>query len=128
MSARHLVRAGARVVRHIVAPAVILALGLGSAACESSTPVGEVVFDPGDGTLQGELAIYIADDFERGVQTTKYAIRSAAGEERWLDLDDTSGLEPGARIKVWGIPQATVSGWHPCARSRRRRSSPSGRR
>ena len=61
-------------------------------------------FDPGDGTLQGELAVYIADDLELGLQTKKYAIRSATGEERWLDLDDASGLEAGARIKVWGNP------------------------
>ena len=104
MSARHSIRAGACVVRHVV-PALALALGLGSlAACESTPAVEDVVFDPGDGTLQGELAVYIADDLELGLQTKKYAIRSATGEERWLDLDDAPGLEAGARIKVWGNP------------------------
>jgi MYXO-CTERM domain-containing protein len=71
---------------------------IGGGACQGD----EEVFDPGDGTLQGELATYIADDFEQGVQTTKYAIRSASGQERWLDFDRDPGIEPGARIKVWG--------------------------
>src|SRR5688572_11099365 len=103
MSARHLVRVGARVGSQFL-PALILVLELGFlTACESTSPE-DAVFDPGDGSLQGELAVYIADDFELGVQTKKYAIRSATGEERWLDLDDTSGLEAGARIKVWGNP------------------------
>ena len=104
MSARHSIRAGACVVRH-VGPALALALGLGSfTACESTPAVEDVVFDPGDGTLQGELAVYIADDFELGVQTKKYAIRSAKGEERWLDLDDTSGLE--ARCPDQGVGES----------------------
>ncbi len=102
MSARHLVRAGARVVRHVIPAAALLGLGA-LISCEGN-PAKEEVFDPGDGTLQGELAVYIADDFESGMQTKKYAIRSASGEERWLDLDHDDGLKPGARIKVWGNP------------------------
>jgi hypothetical protein len=69
-------------------------------ACESGTPEDE--FTLADGSLQGELAIYIADDPETGVHMKYYAIRGATGEERPLDLDGDPGLEPGTRIRVWG--------------------------
>jgi MYXO-CTERM domain-containing protein len=86
------------------APALVAALALGWLAAGSGCDSAQDndIFEPGDGSLQGELAVYVADDFERGVQTTKYAIRSASGVERWLDFDRDPGIEVGARIKVWG--------------------------
>lgn len=71
------------------------------AGCTAGSVPGEELVDPSDGSLEGELAVYIADDFERGAQT-RYAIRSASGQERWLDFDVDPGIEAGTRIKVWG--------------------------
>jgi MYXO-CTERM domain-containing protein len=90
----------------VVAPAVALAIGFGSlvavTGCESGGD--EDALEQADGSLQGELAIYIADDLERGVQTKQYAVRSAPGVERRLEFDSDPGLQPGTRIRVWGVP------------------------
>ena len=90
-----------------VAPALVLALGIGTlvavAGCEGGD---DDVLEQADGSLQGELAIYIADDLERGVQTKQYAIRSAPGVERRVEFDSDPGLQPGARLRVWGVPAA----------------------
>jgi hypothetical protein len=71
-----------------VAPAFVLALGIGSlvavTGCEGGEDDG---LEQADGSLQGELAIYMADDLERGVQTKQYAIRSAPGVERRIEFD-----------------------------------------
>jgi hypothetical protein len=56
-----------------------------------------------DGTLRGELAVYVADDFQ-GVSETLYALRMSDGEERRLSFDGEVGLPPGARIAVSGVP------------------------
>jgi MYXO-CTERM domain-containing protein len=64
--------------------------------------------DPGDGSLVGELAVYIADDFE-GKSETRYALRSSSGAERWLDFDSDPGIASGTRVKVWGA-EAVRSG------------------
>ena len=56
-----------------------------------------------DGALRGELAVYVADDFQGGSET-RYALRTAAGEERPLSFDGEVGLAPGTRIEVQGVP------------------------
>jgi hypothetical protein len=88
-------------IRRALPLGLTVGLLVAGAACEGGDPE---VFEQADGSLQGELAIYIADDFERGVQTKQYAIRSALGVERRLDFEKDPGLEPGARIRVWGTP------------------------
>ena len=90
MQSRNVVRAAALLTGLIASTGVV--------GCQD--PSGEAFVD--DGSIRGELAIYIADDFEAGEQTKKYALRSASGEERWLDFDSDPGLEPGTRIGVWG--------------------------
>jgi hypothetical protein len=57
-----------------------------------------------DGSLRGELAIYIADDPGVGSQT-HYFLKDAAGTEQRLLFDADPGLAPGAPLTVWGAPQ-----------------------
>ena len=57
-----------------------------------------------DGSLRGELSIYIADEPGVGSQT-QYFLRDAAGAERRLLFDADPGLEPGAPLAVWGADQ-----------------------
>ena len=90
MQSRNVVRAAALLTGLVASTGVV--------GCQD--PSGEAFVD--DGSIRGELAVYIADDFETGTQTKKYALRSASGEERWLDFDSDPGLEPGTRIGVWG--------------------------
>ena len=59
--------------------------------------------DDGTAGLRGELVAYVADDFPRGSET-RYALRTATGEERPLSFDGEVGLTPGARIEVHGVP------------------------
>ena len=90
-----------------VAPALVLALGIGSLVAVTGCEGGDDdALEQADGSLQGELAIYMADDLERGVQTKQYAIRSAPGVERRVEFDSDPGLQPGARLRVWGVPAA----------------------
>ena len=91
-----------------VAPALVLALGIGSLVAVTGCEGGgdDDALEQADGSLQGELAIYLADDLERGVQTKQYAIRSAPGVERRVEFDRDPGLQPGARLRVWGVPAA----------------------
>ena len=90
-----------------VAPAFVLALGIGSLVAVTGCEGGDDdALEQADGSLQGELAIYMADDLERGVQTKQYAIRSAPGVERRVEFDSDPGLQPGARLRVWGVPAA----------------------
>jgi len=70
-----------------------------AAGCEG--PAG--LTQPDDGTLRGELAVYLADDFQ-GHSETHYALRSPAGDERPLAFDSAIDLRPGARIEVEGAP------------------------
>ena len=79
-----------------------LAAGTG---CENTGD--DDAFDQSDGSLQGELVMYTADDHDRGTSSTSYAIRSATGLERPLEFDRDPGLAPGARIRVWGLPSVT---------------------
>jgi hypothetical protein len=92
LSGKHVVRA--------VALALAVACLTAGTGCESSAP--EDSFELVDGSLQGELAIYIADDLENGVQRKEYAIRASSGEERPLDFDADPGIEAGTRIRAWG--------------------------
>src|SRR5262245_24737665 len=54
-----------------------------------------------DGALRGELAIYVADDFQ-GRSAIHYALRMSTGEERPLSFDGAVDMAPGARIEVRG--------------------------
>src|SRR4030095_2599023 len=56
-----------------------------------------------DGTLRGELAVYVADDFQ-GTTETHYALRTATGDEQPLLFDSQVDLAPGTRIAVQGVP------------------------
>jgi len=62
--------------------------------------------DDGTAGLRGELVVYVADDFPRGSET-RYALRTATGEERPLSFAGEVGLTPGAHIEVRGVPMAT---------------------
>ena len=90
MQSRNVLRAAALLTGLIASAGVV--------SCQD--PSGEAPVD--DGSIRGELAVFIADDFESGTQTKKYGLRSASGEMRWLDFDSDPGLEPGTRIGVWG--------------------------
>jgi MYXO-CTERM domain-containing protein len=73
--------------------------GLGGCSDPGATGAGDEV---DDGSLKGELAVYVADDFEGGSQQTRYALRLAPGVERPLVFDGAVDLAPGTSIKVWG--------------------------
>jgi hypothetical protein len=95
--------------RHPVLSGVALgftfALLAAAAGCESGTD--DDVFERGDGTLQGELVIFVADNFETGVQTKSYGVRSKSGVVRDLEFDKDPGLEAGTIIRVAGLPSTT---------------------
>jgi len=83
-----------------------LALGLftvaaivSAVACEGPATLAE----PDDGMLRGELAVYVADDFQ-GHSETHYALRSPTGDEWPLAFDGAVDLRPGTRIEVAGVP------------------------
>ena len=95
--------------RHPVLCGVALGFTLAALAagtgCENTGD--DDAFDQSDGSLQGELAMYTADDHDRGTSSTYYAIRSATGLERRPRIRSAiPGLQPGARIRVWGFPSA----------------------
>ena len=81
MQSRKVVRAAALLTGLIASVGVV--------GCQD--PSGEAVVD--DGSIRGELAVYIADDFETGSQTKKYALRSASGDIR-------VGIKEGSRLFV----------------------------
>jgi MYXO-CTERM domain-containing protein len=63
----------------------------------------------GDGSLRGELEIYVSDDLE-GASETRYALRDGAGGERTLLFEAPPAFEPGTAIRVWGTE--TPEGLH----------------
>ena len=84
-----------------------LACGLLEIGCgESNGGDGSEV---DDGSLRGELAVYMSDDSDdRG--ETRYALRAPSGLERPLLFDVvplSSDLVPGVELKVWGTPTPT---------------------
>jgi len=79
----------------------LLAAGSG---CEGTN--GDV-FERDDGSLEGELVIFQADNFETGVQTKQYGVRSPSGAVRDIQFDKDPGLEAGTKIRVWGLPTTT---------------------
>src|SRR5262245_37093092 len=84
-------------------PIAVLALWAGALAgtgCGRADETGDDG-DPSDGALQGELAVYVADDFADRSET-HYALRTPLGDERPLSFDGPVDLPPGSRIKVWG--------------------------
>jgi hypothetical protein len=57
-----------------------------------------------DGSLRGELAVYIAD--EPGLAShTQYFLRNASGAERRLLFDVDPRMDPGTPLAVWGTDQ-----------------------
>jgi hypothetical protein len=59
-----------------------------------------------DGSLNGELAVYVADDVEHGRSETQYVLRAPNGVERRLHFNSDPRLEPGTPIKIWGTDMA----------------------
>ncbi|HSZ81740.1 MAG TPA: MYXO-CTERM sorting domain-containing protein [Polyangia bacterium] len=55
-----------------------------------------------DGSLRGELATYVSDDFD-GNSETRYALRDASGAERPLLFDEEPDFAPGTPLRVWGV-------------------------
>jgi hypothetical protein len=84
---------------------VVLLIGLlsplGGSGCGSlgaGDPSGSV---GADGSLHGELQIYVSDDFE-GRTETRYALRDGSGDERTLIFETAPAFETGTAIHVWG--------------------------
>ena len=80
------------------------AVALASALAACSGPVPEPVNDE-PGSIQGELASYIAT-FDDGTSDTSYFLRDAAGSERRLRFATAPDLPTGARISVKGLETA----------------------
>jgi MYXO-CTERM domain-containing protein len=78
----------------------LFALGaVGAAGC--ADPTGSAT---DDGSLKGELAVYVADTLGAGSET-RYFLRDDAGQERKLVFDpEPTDLDPGTRLEVWGLP------------------------
>jgi MYXO-CTERM domain-containing protein len=55
----------------------------------------------GDGSLRGELEVYISDDLE-GRSETRYALRDGGGVERTLLFEAVPAFAPGTALHVWG--------------------------
>jgi MYXO-CTERM domain-containing protein len=86
-------------------PRVALVSALASAAmlvagC-SDNPQGDGV-NVEDGSLNGEIAVYMADNFEAQRSETQYMLRAPNGVERRLRFETDPGLEAGTPIKLWG--------------------------
>ena len=93
-----------------VAPALVLALGIGSLVAVTGCEGGDDdALEQADGSLQGELAIYMADDLERGVQTKQYAIRSAPGVERRVEFDSDPGLQGTGQFAITTYVSGTAT-------------------
>ena len=56
-----------------------------------------------DGSLRGELAIYVSNNRD-GRSETSFFLRDAMGGELKLLFGSQPDLDPGAPIKVWGTP------------------------
>src|SRR5438045_4419774 len=87
----------------IVTKVLRVAVALTGALISCSGPVPER--EPEDekpGSIQGELAIYIAT-FDDGTSDTSYFLRDAAGSERRLRFANPPDVTTGARISVKGI-------------------------
>jgi hypothetical protein len=74
---------------------VVVGLAVGCTSAGDSAP--DELADPGDGSLVGELATYIATNFD-GTSETRYALRLPSGKERWLSFDSEPELRSGARV------------------------------
>jgi hypothetical protein len=72
--------------------------GSGCGQLGAGDPAGAV---GADGSLRGELQVYVSDDFE-GRTETRYALRDGSGDERTLIFETAPAFEPGAAIHVWG--------------------------
>ncbi len=64
----------------------------------------DAAVDVDDGAWRGTLAIYISDHPD-GHSETHYYLRDASEHEQPLQFDTPPALEPGTRIKVWGVPE-----------------------
>jgi MYXO-CTERM domain-containing protein len=73
----------------------------GGGGCGQTTD-GDSSTSAADGSLRGELQIYVSDDFE-GRTETRYALRDGAGGERALLFEAPPAFEPGTPIHVWGV-------------------------
>jgi MYXO-CTERM domain-containing protein len=88
--------------RAVLAPAVLLTLLLAAAGGAGCAPPGDEnaqLVD--DGSLRGELAIYVSDDLE-GRSETRFALRDPAGAERTLLFETPPSFAPGTAVRVWG--------------------------
>ena len=74
--------------------AAAIALTSALVSCSGPVPEREPVLDE-PGSVQGELAIYIAT-FDDGTSDTSYYLRDAAGSERRLRFADAPDLTTGA--------------------------------
>ncbi|MES1204525.1 MAG: MYXO-CTERM sorting domain-containing protein [Pseudomonadota bacterium] len=83
--------------------AAALVAGLVVCGC-GDTPSADGV-DVIDGSLTGELALFVADDFN-GRTETKYVLRQRNGNERALIFDSDPQLRAGTTVKVWGTEAA----------------------
>ena len=93
MSARHNVRAAALATAFI---ASALAVG----GCDDSTLR---LSDADDGSLKGELAVYVADEVGVGSRT-EYFLRDAVGNERKLLFQSTQPeMVTGVRVSLRGV-------------------------
>ena len=95
-----------RLTSALVAATALAATVAGGCGRADEADGAHVDNDDDDGMLSGELAVYIADDFD-GHSETRYALRTATGEELPLSFDgdaDHIGLTPGTRIAVSGVP------------------------
>ena len=93
----------------VVFASAVLVVALAASGCEGPNASSGTTGENGsmDGSLRGELAVYIADTLD-GRSETQYFLRDTAGRETRLLFDqsaaDLSALTPGARLKVYGVP------------------------
>jgi uncharacterized protein (TIGR03382 family) len=83
-----------------------------SALAACAAPEDDVVGD--DGSLRGELAVYVSNNRD-GRSETSYFLRDAMGGELKLLFGSPPDLAPSAPIKVWGTPidgALQVSSYH----------------
>ena len=90
--------------------AVIAATGLVGCAAPSDVALHGERDD--DGSLRGELKVYVSDDFEGNTETT-YCVATDDGQEQRLLFDGGAArgdLLPSSRIKVWVQPVGRTCG------------------
>ncbi len=94
--------------RTFLAPAGLCLALLSSFGGSGCGQIGDVSTSTGnagvhdDGSLRGELATYVSDDFE-GHSETRYTLRDASGAERPLLFADAPDFAPGTPLRVWGV-------------------------